>query len=208
MHLDTDRLLVRDLQESDLDAVHEILDLDLWQPGRSRAERARWLNWTVLDYEQRRLAHQPPYGDYAIVLKHTNQLVGLVGLVPTMMPFALLEQYPRNPWDEAHSFNLPEVGLFWGVSSRHQRQGFATEAGAAMVAYGFGDWNLRRIVATTEHDNTASIGVMRRLGMQIARNPAPTPFFLAVVGILENPNPPPSWQEWTAPPPFAPPDPA
>jgi RimJ/RimL family protein N-acetyltransferase len=64
--------------------------LDLWQPGRSRAERARWLNWTVLDYEQRRLAHQPPYGDYAIVLKRTNQLVGLVGLVPSMMPFALL----------------------------------------------------------------------------------------------------------------------
>jgi hypothetical protein len=56
-------------------------------------------------------------------------------------------------------------------------------------------------VATTEHDNSASIGVMRRLGMRIARNPAPTPFFLAVVGVLENPNPPPSWQEWTAPPP-------
>jgi hypothetical protein len=43
MHLDTDRLLVGDLEESDLDWVHEILDLDLWQPGRSRAERARWL---------------------------------------------------------------------------------------------------------------------------------------------------------------------
>jgi RimJ/RimL family protein N-acetyltransferase len=201
MHLETDRLLVRDLDEADLDGVHQILDLDLWQPGRSRAERARWLTWTVLDYEQRKLAHQPPYGDYAIVLKRSNELVGLVGLVPSMMPFALLDQYPRNHTDEARSFNLPEVGLFWGVSSRHQRQGFATEAGAAMVAYGFGEWRFRRIVATTEHDNAASIGVMRRLGMRIARNPAPTPFFLAVVGILDNPNPQPSWQDWTEPPP-------
>jgi [ribosomal protein S5]-alanine N-acetyltransferase len=199
MHLDTDRLLIRDLRESDLDAVHETLDLDLWLPGRSRAERARWLTWTVLDYEQRRLAHQPPYGEYAIVLKRTSKLVGLVGLVPSMMPFGLLDYYARNSPTGADSFNVPELGLFWGVSSTHQRQGFATEAGAAMLAFGFGELKLRRMVATTEHDNTASIGVMRRLGMRIERNPAPTPFFLAVVGILDNPNPPPSWQEWTTP---------
>jgi [ribosomal protein S5]-alanine N-acetyltransferase len=162
MHLDTDRLLIRDLEESDLNGVHEILDRDLWPPGRSTAERARWLTWTILDYEQRRLAHQPPYGDYAIVLRRRNQLVGLVGLVPSMMPFALLDQYQRKSPEQAHSFNLPEVGLFWGVSSRHQRQGLATEAGAAMVAFGFKDWELRRMVATTEHDNTASIGQPQR----------------------------------------------
>jgi RimJ/RimL family protein N-acetyltransferase len=199
MHLNTDRLLIRDLRESDLDAVHEILDLDLWQPGRSRPERATWLTWTILDYEQRRLAHQPPYGDYAIVLRRTNELVGLVGLVPSMMPFGLLDHYPRTSPAEVDSFNIPEVGLFWGISSRYQRHGFATEAGAAMLAFGFGELKLRRMVATTEHDNTASIGVMRRLSMRIERNPAPAPFFLAVVGILDNPNPPPSWQEWTAP---------
>jgi [ribosomal protein S5]-alanine N-acetyltransferase len=199
MHLDTDRLLVRDLRQSDIDAVHEILDLDLWQPGRSKAERARWLTWTISDYEQRRLAHQPPYGDYGIVLKHTDELIGLVGLVPSMMPFGLLDHGARNEPAEANSFNVPEVGLFWAVSSRHQRQGFATEAGAAMLTFAFGEWKVRRMVATTEHDNTASIGVMRRLGMRVQRNPAPTPFFLAVVGILDNPNPPPSWQEWTAP---------
>jgi hypothetical protein len=72
-----------------LAGVHEILDLDLWQTGRSKAERARWSTWTTLDYEQRRLAHQPPYGDYPIVLKRANQLVDLVGLAPSMMPFAL-----------------------------------------------------------------------------------------------------------------------
>jgi hypothetical protein len=36
-----------------LAGVHEILDLDLWQTGRSKAERARWSTWTTLDYEQR-----------------------------------------------------------------------------------------------------------------------------------------------------------
>jgi RimJ/RimL family protein N-acetyltransferase len=199
MHVDTDRLLVRDLRESDLDAVHEILDQDLWRPGRSKAARARWLTWTVLDYEQRRLANQPPYGEYAVVLKRTGKLVGLVGLVPSLMPFGLLDDHDGNAWAQAESFNVPEVGLFWGISSRHQRQGYASEAGAAMVAFGFEELRLRRMVATTEHHNIASLAVMRRLGMRIARNRAPTPFFLAVVGILDNPHPPPSWREWTAP---------
>src|SRR4051812_50014499 len=68
-----------------------------------------------------------------------------------------------------------------------------------MEAFGFEELRLRRMVATTEHHNIASLAVMRRLGMRIARNRAPTPFFLAVVGILDNPHPPPSWREWTAP---------
>lgn len=51
--------------------------------GRAhQAERARWLQWTILDYEQRAYAHQPPYGDYAVVTKADGELVGLVGLVP------------------------------------------------------------------------------------------------------------------------------
>ena len=46
--------------------------------------------------------------------------------------------------------------------------------------------DLQRIVATTTYDNTASIGVMRRLGMTIERNPLPEPIFMQVVGVLEN----------------------
>src|SRR4051812_1559936 len=45
----------------------------------------------------------------------------------------------------------------------------------------------RRIVAATEHDNLASIGVMRRLGMRIERNPDPEPHWFQTVGVLFNP---------------------
>jgi [ribosomal protein S5]-alanine N-acetyltransferase len=45
---------------------------------------------------------------------------------------------------------------------------------------------LRRVVATTTYDNEASMGVMRKLGMRIERNPFPDPPWLQVVGILEN----------------------
>ncbi len=193
MLLDTERLLVRDLVSADLDAVHAILDVDLRMDDRTREDRARWLEWTILDYEQRHRAHQPPYGEYGVELKETGQVVGLVGLVPSLMPFGILGYYATHAPGQARAHSFPEVGLFWAVSSAHQRRGYAGEAGAALLAFGFNHMKLARIVATTEHVNAASIGVMRRLGMRVEHNPLPAPFFMQVVGILENPNIAPSW---------------
>ena len=45
----------------------------------------------------------------------------------------------------------------------------------------------KRIVATTEYDNRASMGVMRKLGMRLERNPFPDPPWFQVVGFLDNP---------------------
>jgi ribosomal-protein-alanine N-acetyltransferase len=56
-----------------------------------------------------------------------------------------------------------------------------------MVAYAFGQLRLRRIVATTEHDNARSIGVMRRLGMRLELNPLAEPAWFQTVGILDGP---------------------
>ena len=38
----------------------------------------------------------------------------------------------------------------------------------------------------TNYDNAASIGVMRRLGVAIERNPLPEPPYMQIVGVLEN----------------------
>jgi RimJ/RimL family protein N-acetyltransferase len=188
MRLDTPRLVVRDLAPDDLDAVHDILDVDLRMDDRSRAERARWLQWTVLDYEQRRLAHQPPYGEYAVALRNSGAVVGLVGLVPSLLPFELLATFGGD-----HPYAVAEVGLFWAVASARQRRGYASEAAAAVIAFGFDALGLRRMVATTEHDNAASIAVMRRVGMRVAHNPAPAPFFMQAVGVIDNPGGAPDW---------------
>jgi len=55
----------------------------------------------------------------------------------------------------------------------------------AVVDYAFDRLRLKRIIATTAYDNLASIGVMRKLGMRIERNPLPEPRWLQVVGVLE-----------------------
>jgi [ribosomal protein S5]-alanine N-acetyltransferase len=193
MDLETPRLLIRDFVSADLDAVHSILDIDLSMDNCTKLQRNHWLEWTILGYEQYRRLHQPPYGDYAITLRSSGQVIGLVGLVPSMMPFGLLPYYRGLSPTNRHAYNIPEMGLFWAVSTPHQRSGYATEAAAALVKFVFDMWHVRRIVATTEYANTASIGVMRRLGMRIERNPRPEPFFLQVVGVIDTSHNEPDW---------------
>jgi RimJ/RimL family protein N-acetyltransferase len=193
MRLETERLIVRDLAATDLDAVHAILDGDPGTGSCSRAERARWLEWTILGYQEQERLHQPPYGDRGVVLRATGEVNGLVGLVPCLMPFGLLPFYGETCSTNRHPYNVAEMGLFWTVAAAHRRMGYAVEAATALIGVAFTQWHVRRIVATTEFTNTASIGVMRRLGMRVDRNPQPAPFFLQAVGILDNTGAAPSW---------------
>jgi RimJ/RimL family protein N-acetyltransferase len=168
--LETPRLTVRELTAADAAPVARLLEGD----------RARWLAWTQLGYEQLAELRQPPYGERAIEVRETGALVGLVGLVPSLAPFGLLPS-----WPEPGPLHRPEVGLYWIVSPEQRGRGIASEAAAALIAHAFAELRLARIVATTEHANAASIGVMRRLGMRIERNPEPEPAWFQTVGILE-----------------------
>jgi RimJ/RimL family protein N-acetyltransferase len=167
--LESDRLTVRELRAGDRAAVEELLGGD----------RERWLRWTTLGYEQLAELHQPPYGERAVMLRESGRLVGLVGLVPSLGPFGLLPS-----WPEPGRLYRPEVGLYWAVAPSHRRRGLASEAAAALVAHALADLRLARVVATTERENVASIGVMRRLGMRIEENPQPEPGWFQVVGVL------------------------
>lgn len=141
MNLTTARLVVRDLAPDDLAAVHRLLDVDLQMDDQSPDLRARWLRWTILDYEFRRRAHQPGYGEYAVARRDAGDLIGLVGLVPSLMPFGLLPAYGRGG-----RHGVAEVGLFWAVATAHQRQGYAAEAGRALVDRAFSDLKVARLV--------------------------------------------------------------
>jgi [ribosomal protein S5]-alanine N-acetyltransferase len=173
--LTTERLTVRPLTSADARDVSDANGEP--EPG--------WLEWTISGYHQLAQLNQPPYGERAIALRDTDQLVGLVGVVPSMGPFAQLPGF--EPGSRGRSRFRPEVGLFWALSPAHRGNGYATEAAAAVIAFGFGAMNLRRIVATTTRDNEASMAVMRRLGMTIAANPLPEPEWFQVVGWLDAP---------------------
>ena len=183
--LTTDRLVIRPLAENDVEAVHRLfIDIGWVDPGTPEAElfgrRKSWLDWTRAGYREFERLYQPPLGDRAVVRKDDGLLVGLVGLVPAFAPFGQLPGFGGA----AKALRTMEMGLFWAISPAGQGQGFATEAAGALVDWAFDGLLLERLVATTEHDNLASIGVMRRLGMRIEVNPQADPPWLQTVGVL------------------------
>ena len=190
--LETARLIIRPFSRDDLHSIHHILDVELADVDVGNAgaatlqQRAEWLQWTVLNYEQLARLYQPPYGDRAIVLKATGQLIGACGFVPSFGPFYQLPAFAASGADAQAQLNTPEFGLFYAVSLAFQRQGYAEEVTRALIDYAFQHLHLRRIVATTTYENAASIRVMEKVSMRIERNPCPEPPWFQVVGILEN----------------------
>ncbi len=190
--LETVRLLIRPFMMDDLTRVHQLFDIELQDADLSAdkmetmAERAQWLQWTVLNYVQLAKLHQPPYGDRAVILKSGGQLIGSCGFVPCLNAFKQLPYFAHNDMSERQGRYTTEFGLFYAISPAHQRQGYATEAVQALVDYAFQHLSLKRIVATTDHDNAGSIGVIRKLGMRIEKNPNSEPPWLQIVGVLEN----------------------
>ncbi len=190
--LETARLLVRPFTLADLEAVHQLLDIDLREADfgsegpQTLSARRQWLQWTILSYEELAKLYQPPYGDRAVVLKQSNQLIGACGFVPCLAPFGQLPSF-SSARESAITYGYStEFGLFYAIAPTYQGQGYATEAAKALIAYAFGELKLQRIVATTTYANAASIEVMQKVGMRIAKNLHPDPPWLQVVGILEN----------------------
>jgi RimJ/RimL family protein N-acetyltransferase len=187
--LDTPRLIIRPFAPGDLRAIHHLLDLTFGDGLKiadetALAERRSWLDWSRLSAEWLPRMYQPPYGDRAVVLKRMNKVVGAVGLVPC---FDVFEQIPGLSRGGLPSvYRVAEMGLFWAIDPEHQRRGYATEAAQALIDFAFRQLRVKRLIATTDYDNAASMGVMRKLGMTIAKNPFPDPPWLQVVGILDH----------------------
>jgi [ribosomal protein S5]-alanine N-acetyltransferase len=190
--LETTRLLIRPFIMEDLQDVHQLLDIDLGEAKlgtdkyETLSERAEWLQWAALNHTQLAKLYQPPYGDRAVVLKSTGQLIGACGYVPCLMPFKQLPGFSGHLETQTDGLYSTEFGLFYAISPAHQQKGYATEAAQALIDYAFKELKLRRVIATTTYDNPGSQGVMRKLDMRIERNPLPEPPWLQVVGVAEN----------------------
>lgn len=86
------------------------------------------------------------YGVWVILDAESEDCLGWCGLRPEMSPDA------------------PE--LFYGLAVNAQGNGFATEAGLAVLDFVFSCGQVNAVWAATKYANTASIGVMQRIGME------------------------------------------
>ena len=163
----------------DLDSINDVLNKAFGQE-MPKSERQRWLQWTVLGYEMFAVLEQPHYGERAILLKETGEMIGAVGIVPYLDTFNNVRAFNRPPTSPATA----EVGLFWAINPAYQRKGYAPEAARAVMEYLFTHEKLGRIIATTGDKNLPSQKVMEKLGMTVQRLDEPQPPDQFVVGIL------------------------
>jgi ribosomal-protein-alanine N-acetyltransferase len=144
--LTTERLVLRAYTLADVPAMYRLINTreiaynTLRIPHPYPEEEAE--RWIATHEESRKK------GDYAfaIVLRESKDLVGTVGL----------HSKPEN--DSA------EIGYWIGVP--YWGQGYATEAAAAMMRFGFETLSLNRIYANHFARNPASGRVLEKIGMR------------------------------------------
>lgn len=144
----TERLVLREYTEADWPAMHEyssdpeVVKYTLWGPNTE--EETRSFLWLCRLYQETK--PRLNYG-LAVTLKDSDRLIGGCGLYDLNLE--------HREGELGYCFNRN----YWG-------QGFATEAGRAMLEFGLRHLGLHRIFATCDPNNTASRRVLEKIGMQ------------------------------------------
>jgi [ribosomal protein S5]-alanine N-acetyltransferase len=167
----TPRLLIRALQRSDYAPYAELMRVCFY-PDYPEDDQQAIVDYMIAGERGRGLLRQPPYGDRAVILQDSGELIGSVGLVPSMVP-------------DGKGLLHPQMGMFWAMHPEHRRHGYTREAAAALMEFAFQEVGVWRLVATTEAENVASQGVMVSLGMRLEHY-SHVPWW-QVLGVKDNP---------------------
>ncbi len=154
--LETERLIGEPANEGHRDAAvalfgHPAVAAWIWPEGLRGRPRTPGQAEEILE---RFIDHwrQNGFGWWYLTDRESGKIVGEVGL----------------QWADVEGRREVEVG--WTMFPAYWNHGYATEAGAAALAYGFGTVGLAEIVSFTMPHNLASRRVMEKLGMAYERN--------------------------------------
>ncbi|WP_234108676.1 GNAT family N-acetyltransferase [Chryseobacterium sp. R2A-55] len=147
--IETERLILRELVPEDsermflLDSSHEVMKYLGMKPLTKIEETAEIIQKIRQQYMDNGI------GRWAVVDKTTDLLIGWSGL-------KILKE-KTNGYQNVYELGYRFLPDFWG-------RGYATEAAAACLNYGFENLNLEVIYAYATTDNHASNNVLRKLG--------------------------------------------
>ncbi len=152
--LETERLLFRDHQSEDLEpfcmleADPEVRRFVGGKP-RTREAAARKFRRGLLKSGASRLRL------WATILKEDGCYIGHCGIYPHFRP-------GRPPVPNEGAFGFTLARQYWN-------RGLGTEAARAFVEFGFNELRLRRIVASVEVGNAASVHILEKLRFKLWR---------------------------------------
>jgi ribosomal-protein-alanine N-acetyltransferase len=150
MNLETERLVLRNWQEADVNC-YLMLAQDVGYncfslPGRFLVHTAEEAKEKVR--QRIALFNELRLGKFPIFLKSTGEFIGTCG----MEPFELHGQ--------------PEVELGYRLCLQYWGQGYAAEAAAAILKYGFETLSRKKILAYALPQNRASLKILEKLGFR------------------------------------------
>ena len=150
LYLETERLIMRDIEESDLHGMFELdSDPEVHQflgnnPITTLDQAAESINYIRTQYKQNGI------GRCAVVEKSTNEFVGWSGIK--------LEDIVR-PEFKYYDLGYRLKKKFWG-------KGYASESALASMKYGFNELNLPEICGAADVNNVASNKILTKAGLE------------------------------------------
>jgi RimJ/RimL family protein N-acetyltransferase len=150
LKLETERLILRPMQASDLDDLCLVFgDAKVMAAfGEQPLDRAQTTRWM-----ERNLVHQREHGFglFSVVLRENGRVIGDCGLEAMEV-------------DGEAGFELG-----YDLASAYWNRGLATEAALAVREYAFGELHLPELVSLVRIGNNASRRVAEKAGMTLRR---------------------------------------
>jgi len=148
---ETSRLILRYFTADDLDELAAILgdhQVMRYSIGgiKTRSQTQDFLNWILSNYEKY------GFGLYAVTRRENQVLIGFCGLLVWFFE------------------EVQEIEMGYRFAKEHWGQGLGTEAATAVRDYAWHKLNMKRLICIIQPENTRSIRVAKKLGMEHERN--------------------------------------
>lgn len=160
--IETERLVLREIRESDADAVFEIFGDDAVTRFYDLA------SFTEIEQARKmiaRMCERNANGDalrWGIALKENDKLIGTGGF--NQFVRVGMERVAAEPGSVAT--RTTRAGIGYDIAQAYWNRGYMTEALRAFVRYGFEQLNVNRIEALVMLENDASARVLEKLGFE------------------------------------------
>ncbi len=144
----TKRLTIRPVQVGDETEIHEYagdkeITMMFWLPNDTFEETADFVKRNAEEW------NQPDQTNFEFVIIYDGKIIG------------------GCDCDLGHSEDHSYATLGWIINKKYRKQGFASEAAAAVLDFAFTKTGINKVYAQCDCNNPASFGVMKKIGMKL-----------------------------------------
>ena len=149
MILETERLIIRELEETDAKHFAEMATDGSLKDVSFDADCGKWIDEWIVDTKELLRNDDPTkeYLAYTIQLKNAETVIGSVGC--------------------SYYEDLKKVGITYFIGAKFRNNGYASEAVTAYLKYFFQHYSINEIIATVREENVSSWKVIEKAGFNL-----------------------------------------